>query len=68
MRTILTAAGIEVTRADPGEGPHALLVTRRLAPSPWLARRDAEFDARYEKKRVAWAKRDAGFFIARGAP
>ncbi|MEU8637816.1 hypothetical protein AB0C38_37020 [Amycolatopsis sp. NPDC048633] len=59
MRAILTAAGLEVTRDAEDLSPHDLLVTRRLAPSPWRARRDAAFEARHDKMREAWNKRNA---------
>jgi hypothetical protein len=59
MRAILTAAGLEITRDAEDLSPHELLVTRRLAPSPWRARRDAAFEARYDKMRAAWNKRNA---------
>ncbi|MEV6902821.1 hypothetical protein [Amycolatopsis sp. NPDC051372] len=58
MYTILTAAGFEVAKeTDPDFTPHRLLVTRRLAMSPWQTRRDAHFDSRRERKVAAWNQR-----------
>ncbi|WIX98838.1 hypothetical protein QRX60_32895 [Amycolatopsis mongoliensis] len=39
MHAILTAAGPEVVRDAEDVSAHELLVTRRLTPSPWRARR-----------------------------
>ncbi|MGW7539385.1 hypothetical protein [Amycolatopsis sp. NPDC054798] len=55
---ILTAAGLEAARTG-DDAPDELLVTRRLAVSPWRARRDAEFETRYEKMLAAWNARHA---------
>jgi hypothetical protein len=54
MRKILTAAGLEVTGSGNDYAPDQLLVTRRLAPSPWQARRDAKFERQQEVMRAAW--------------
>ncbi|MEU3627522.1 hypothetical protein BS329_41100 [Amycolatopsis coloradensis] len=43
MRTILMAAGMEVSGTGNDYAPHELVVTRRVAPSVWRARRDAQF-------------------------
>ncbi|OXM62524.1 hypothetical protein CF165_34290 [Amycolatopsis vastitatis] len=60
MRKILTAAGLEVTGSGNDYAPDQLLVTRRLAPSPWQARRDAKFERQQEVMRAAWqAKHEA---------
>jgi hypothetical protein len=59
MRAILTAAGLEVAGAANDYAPQELLVTRRLAPSPWRARRDTQLEARHEKLRAAWNERNA---------
>lgn len=59
MRKILTAAGLEVRRTENDYGPHELLVTRRVEPSVWRARRDATFTRRYESMQEAWRKRHA---------
>ncbi|RSN39937.1 hypothetical protein DMC64_36375 [Amycolatopsis sp. WAC 04197] len=39
--------------------PHELLVTRRVAPSVWSVRRDAQFTRRYDSMRAAWNARNA---------
>ncbi|WP_235096790.1 hypothetical protein [Amycolatopsis decaplanina] len=59
MRTILTAAGMEVSGTGNDYAPHELLVTRRLVPSVWRARRDARFARRYEAMGAAWNARNA---------
>lgn len=59
IRKILTAAGFEVSDTDNDYAPHELLVTRRVAPSVWSARRDAQFTRRYDSMRAAWNARNA---------
>ncbi|WP_233223950.1 hypothetical protein [Amycolatopsis sp. CA-128772] len=60
MRKILTAAGLEVADSGDDYAPHQLLVTRRLARSPWQARRDAKFERQQESMHAAWkAKHEA---------
>ncbi|WP_236792299.1 hypothetical protein [Amycolatopsis sp. GM8] len=59
MQAILVAAGLEVARTDNDYAPHELLITRRLAQSPWRARRDARAEARSEKMGAAWNERSA---------
>ncbi|MEU5261715.1 hypothetical protein [Amycolatopsis sp. NPDC021455] len=59
IRRILTAAGLEVTSSGNDYAPNELLVTRRLAPSPWQARRSAQLSRRHESMRVAWNERHA---------
>ncbi|MEV6911215.1 hypothetical protein [Amycolatopsis sp. NPDC051071] len=59
MRIILTAAGMEVSVTDNDYAPHELLVTRRIVPSVWRARRDAQFTRRYESMGTAWNARNA---------
>ncbi|HET6705555.1 hypothetical protein [Amycolatopsis sp.] len=59
MRRILTAAGLEVTGSGNDYAPGELLVTRRLAPSVWQARRDARSNRRHESMRMAWNERHA---------
>ncbi|EMD24138.1 hypothetical protein B0293_03850 [Amycolatopsis azurea DSM 43854] len=59
MRTILTAAGMEVSGTGNDYAPHELLVTRRLVPSAWSARRDARFSRRFEAMGAAWNARHA---------
>lgn len=54
MLAILAAGGLEAARI----GSCDLLVTQRLAVSPWQARRNAEFEARYEKMLAAWNARN----------
>jgi hypothetical protein len=54
MRKILTAAGLEVTGSGNDYAPAQLLVTRRLVPSPWRSRRDAEFERQQKVMRAAW--------------
>jgi len=57
---ILPAAGLEVTGSGNEPAPAELLVTRRLAPSAWQARRDARARSRHESMRAAWnARRSA---------
>ncbi|MET9267693.1 hypothetical protein [Amycolatopsis sp. NPDC004079] len=55
MLAILAAGGLEAARIESCD----LLVTQRLAVSPWQARRTAEFEARYEKMLAAWNARNA---------
>ncbi|WP_242546086.1 hypothetical protein [Amycolatopsis sp. MtRt-6] len=52
MRKILTAAGLDVTGSGDDYAPHQLLVTRRLALSPWQARRDAKFQRQQDAMRA----------------
>ncbi|MFB9684197.1 hypothetical protein [Amycolatopsis plumensis] len=60
MRKILTAAGLEVADSGDDYSPDQLLVTRRLAPSPWQARRDAKFQRQQESMHAVWrAKHEA---------
>lgn len=59
MRAILTAAGMEVAGTGNDYAPHELLVTRRVVPSVWRARRDAQFSRRYESMVAAWNVRNA---------
>ncbi|WIX97886.1 hypothetical protein QRX60_27810 [Amycolatopsis mongoliensis] len=59
MRKILTAAGLEVTAGGNEYVPGELLVTRRLAPSPWQARCDARAGRRRESMRPARNARHA---------
>ncbi|WP_410657528.1 hypothetical protein [Amycolatopsis sp. lyj-112] len=59
MRAILTAAGLEVSGTDNDYAPHELLITRRVVPSVWRARRDAQFSRRYESMVAAWKVRNA---------
>ncbi|MFF4595275.1 hypothetical protein [Amycolatopsis sp. NPDC001319] len=59
MFAILTAAGLEVERTANDYARNELLVTGRLAPSPWKARRDAQFLARHEKMVTAHNERHA---------
>ncbi|MGW4484074.1 hypothetical protein ACWEOE_09565 [Amycolatopsis sp. NPDC004368] len=59
MHAILTAAGLKVERTANDYAPDELLVTGRLAPSPWRARRDAQFLARHEKMVTAHNERHA---------
>ncbi|WP_410632819.1 hypothetical protein [Amycolatopsis sp. cmx-4-83] len=59
MRKILTAAGLEVGSSGNDYAPGELLVTRRLTPSVWQARRDAQNSARHESMRQAWNARHA---------
>ncbi|MEU4674851.1 hypothetical protein AB0F91_44665 [Amycolatopsis sp. NPDC023774] len=56
---ILTAVGLEVERTANDYAPNELLVTGRLAQSPWRARRDAQVLARHEKMRTAHNERHA---------
>jgi hypothetical protein len=54
LREIITAAGYEVSdNPDPDFAPHRLLVTRRLAESPWLERRFARAEKRHDAERAA---------------
>ncbi|MFB9927763.1 hypothetical protein ACFORO_39155 [Amycolatopsis halotolerans] len=55
MLAILAAGGLEAARIESCD----LLVTQRLAVSPWQARRTAEFETRYEKMLAAWNARNA---------
>ncbi|MFI5586611.1 hypothetical protein ACIA5G_16335 [Amycolatopsis sp. NPDC051758] len=57
MQKILTAAGLEVTGSGNEYTPAELLVTRRLAPSAWQARRTARARSRHESMRLAWNAR-----------
>ncbi|WP_228708344.1 hypothetical protein [Amycolatopsis keratiniphila] len=59
IRKILTAAGLEVSGTDNDYAPHELLVTRRVAPSVWSVRRDAQFTRRHDSMRAAWSARNA---------
>lgn len=54
MRKILVAAGLEVTGSGNDYAPDQLLVTRHLVPSPWQARRAAQFERQQESMRAAW--------------
>jgi hypothetical protein len=57
MRKILTAAGLDVTGSGDDYSPGQLLVTRRLAPSPWQARREAHFERQNKSMTAAWQAR-----------
>ncbi|WP_328644499.1 hypothetical protein OHS58_27695 [Amycolatopsis sp. NBC_00348] len=57
MRTILTAAGLEVADAGNDYMPGQFLVTRMVTPSAWQARRDARFARRHESMLAAWNTR-----------
>ncbi|WP_328449981.1 hypothetical protein [Amycolatopsis sp. NBC_00438] len=59
MRTILTAAGLEVADAGNDYLPGRFLVTRMVTPSVWQARRDARFARRHESMVAAWNARHA---------
>ncbi|MEV6448087.1 hypothetical protein [Amycolatopsis sp. NPDC051716] len=60
MRKILTAAGLEVADSGNDYAPDQLLVTRRLARSPWQVRRDAKFERQQAVMQAAWqAKHEA---------
>jgi hypothetical protein len=56
MRSILTAAGLEVVDTDNDYAPHELLVTRRNSVSPWRARHDATFTRQYETMQEGWRR------------
>lgn len=62
MRKILTAAGLEVARTGNDYAPHELVVTRRVNPSVWRARRDAQFTRRHEGMLAAWNARHAASY------
>jgi hypothetical protein len=57
MRTILTAAGMEVVATGNDYAPHELLVVQRRVPSVWSARRNAAISRRYEGMQAAWNAR-----------
>ncbi|WP_370938005.1 hypothetical protein [Amycolatopsis sp. cg13] len=56
---ILTAAGFAARRIDSAHVSDEILVTQRLATSPWQARRSARSAARMDKMQAAWAARSA---------
>lgn len=56
IRTILSAAGFEVTATGNDYAPFELLVTQRLALSPWQQRRDRRSTDRMDTMRAAWTK------------
>ncbi|MGW7539384.1 hypothetical protein [Amycolatopsis sp. NPDC054798] len=59
LLAVLTAAGFEARRIDSAHVSSEILVTRRLADSPWRARRSARDAARMDKMHAAWAARAA---------